>query len=720
MASGLAVVSLIVAWITLRRWETSLRIPEFQVGDGTFYNMLTKAIDENGGYLRNPLLGYPKDLTFFDYPLGADNLNLLLIRFISWFSPDFAITVNLWVLLTYPLCAVCAFIALRRLGVSLWSGAAAGLLYAFISYHFRSSGWLLLIGYYALPFAILLVVRLMNGVAIFSPATLSRRPRNWLTRRNVTTVATCAAIASTGLYLASFTLVLLAVGVATLLVQRKFRVAAGGLVAMFLIVFVIAINTSPTLLQRWSEGANTEVPVRFANESEIYGLTLMHMVLPPPFHNFGPAARVGATFREETSLKFAGEDGAYIGLVGNLGLALLVAVALIALTRGVSVSRRRRYGPLVICAATAFLFGTIGGGNGLFSILVHPALRGLGRISVVITFCGLAAIAFALDGVFARARARGNARWAYPLVLIGVVAIGLYDQTGNRLDAAHYEGAKKKWESEERFVTQIESRVQRGAAIYTLPEQQFPESAGPGAMSDYDSAIGYLHSDHLRWSYGAIRGREGKWLERLAGIGIEKKTRVLQRCGFAGIWMDGAGYADPATIRDQLTKASGNAPIVSEEGRRFFFPLAPLGADDDVPASERAAYCDRNVNPVYFVPGDGVSGPEADGVSYSRWLDRRGSFFLQNDLTGDRPVTSRITLINSASSEVTISIVGPDGSRKRAALPPGAETIVTQNLRLGSGRVRFSFTVEGATALMSDRRIVRASRIELEDPGLPR
>ena len=44
--------------------------------------------------------------------------------------------------------------------------------------------------------------------------------------------------------------------------------------------------------------------------------------------------------------------------------------------------------------------------------------------------------------------------------------------------------------------------------VFQLPFVGFPIDKGPGRMVPYDHVRGYLHTRTVKWSYGAISGRE--------------------------------------------------------------------------------------------------------------------------------------------------------------------------------------------------------------------
>ena len=597
ICAALALLSTAVAVVAMQLWAWSPTVPMGTSGDFTLAGMIVKGIQENGGYLENPRLGWPAGgLQLYDLPIGDDGLNLLLMRIIGWFTPNFAAIMWVFMLVTFPLVAVCGYIVMRRLGAARLTSFMVGLLYSFVTYHFRGQVFLLLIGYYVLPFGLLLAFRVFQGVPLFARRQGVKGLRGWLSRRTIATVATCVAIASTGLYIAAFAVVvILAAAIIQVITRSGRRVAVTGLVAIGMIVGMIGVNTSPSIVYRMQHGSNKEVAVRGNQESEIYGLTLTRLIFPPFTHRFGPARRAGEHYQASTALPLATELSGYIGIVGTIGLAGLTIFAFVGIVRGVSDVRRRRYGPLAAGAAIAFLFGVVGGLNTVFSYAVLPVLRGTGRITIVISFCALAAVAFALDGLRRRLVRRGVHAAVFPILVIAIMALGLYDQTGTALKPSYYRVIEADWNSMDRFVTRAEASVPRGTAVYTLPEQKFPESPGPGGLLDYDSGQGYLHSKELKWSYGAVRNRQGRWLLRMSGLGIKRKLEVVSACGFGALWLDRAGYPDPDGASAQVRGLVGVDPVRSEDGRREFYSLTGYNAQAQtrLPASERTALCNE-------------------------------------------------------------------------------------------------------------------------------
>src|SRR5262249_55490362 len=99
--------------------------------------------------------------------------------------------------------------------------------------------------------------------------------------------------------------------------------------------------------------------------------------------------------------------------------------------------------------------------------------------------------------------------------------------------------------------------------------------AGTHRLGDYELFRGYLHSHHLHWSYGAMRGREvDRWQAAVVQKPLPEQVEMLVLAGFRGIYLDRNGFADAgAALEAGLTSLLGSKPLVSENPRMVFFDL---------------------------------------------------------------------------------------------------------------------------------------------------
>ncbi len=229
---------------------------------------------------------------------------------------------------------------------------------------------------------------------------------------------------------------------------------------------------------------------------------------------------------------------------------------------------------LAVLTTAAVLIGTVGGDGSLVAFLVSPLFRCYNRISVYMAFLSLFAVALLLDDL--RGRLPGvtfsDAIWYAALAL--VVCVGIFDQTTPEF-VPPYQKTAPEFFSDDEFAKRIQANLPRGAMIFQLPLEPFPERGPVNKMRAWDLFKGYLHSNGLRWSYGVMTGRpEARWAERLADEPLDQAVKTFAFAGFSGIYIDRYGYADNAAgIESGLEGVLHESPLVSIDGRLLFFDL---------------------------------------------------------------------------------------------------------------------------------------------------
>ena len=106
--------------------------------------------------------------------------------------------------------------------------------------------------------------------------------------------------------------------------------------------------------------------------------------------------------------------------------------------------------------------------------------------------------------------------------------------------------------------------------IYELPFGPFPES-----IDDYVLVRPYLHSHSLRWSYPAMRGREGgRWAHDTAALDPADLLSIVRQSGFAGILIDRDLYRDRGAAIESRLAAMLGRPRVSRDSNLVFFRVS--------------------------------------------------------------------------------------------------------------------------------------------------
>jgi len=674
--------ALVAACYALRLWSSYLHVPFAVQGDVNFTLVVAKDLIEPGWYLGNDNLAAPSGQELYDFAAFAgDSLHMVSLKLLGLFSDDVAAVTNAYYVLTFPLTAGAAYVALRAVRASRPSSALCGLLFATLPYHFlRGEQHLFFSGYFAVPVAAFLVLSVMVGPPLLRRRAGPGRGPAWLSARTALTLACCLVVVGGSAYYATFALMLLVFATILTALQRDRARVAQGVLVTGVLLSMLALMLSPNILYRLAEGANPVVGKRIPQESEIYSFTLTQLVLPIPGHRAGVLADLAERYASTTVVP--GEGSAHLGALATVGLLTGLALVL----TGLGLTRRRRWsltGAASVMAVLTVLVGTTGGFSALASYILTPQIRGWNRISVFTAFFSLVILALLLDAVRKRlgeSRVR-NAGW---LVGVAVLAVaGVLDQTTSAF-APDYAAARREWSNDARFVGEIDRRLPPRAMVFQLPYMPFPESLPVGGVADYDLARGYLHSADLRWSYGAMKGRPEDFSEELSQQPTPRLLMSVAASGFQGLWIDRAGYADRGAGLEQAVGETTTATaLASENGRLSFFDLRGYAARlrARYPSSALAAVRRAALQPVERW-GTGFYAPEGTGTSMWRWMASVGTLALKNTGPDHRAVVIEADVRTNGPAQLVVALADgrivrlrtsskPTPLRLRLVLPPG-------------------------------------------------
>ena len=671
------------AYLALELWRARLSVPfrYAQIDDTKFYFSLVKGMIEHGWYQHNPSLGAPFGQALYDFPQGGDNLNFLLIKAITAFAGSYALVTNLFFLLTFPLTALAAYHAFRRLRVGAAAATVCAVLFALLPFHFyRHESQVLLSAYFAVPLGAYLFLALFGDEPLFG---------RWASRRTLSTLATCVVVGSAGLYYAVFAVWLLLGGaLVAIIAGRDRRVALAGVAAGAVIVAALMVNLAPSLLYSARHGGNPAI-VRAPVESEQLGLRLSNLVLPVRGHRLPPLADVNAQYAAETNPGYCESCNETLGLVGAAGFVLLGLLALAAIAgaaAGPQREWRRALHPAALGVALAFAIGTTGGVSALIAFLLTPDVRGWNRISLFIAFFSLLPIGLLLDRA-RRWRGRRGRRLA-GLLLVVVLGGGGLDETSNYF-VVDYKTSAREYQSDRAFGRVIQAHVPRGSSIFELPYVPFPEGyhlagAPPSTAfsTSYDLLRPYLSTTGLYWSFGAMKGRPADWQGALAAKPLDVAVAAAAASGFAAIYVDPHGYNDPALAHQvgvRLTELLGAPPLASPRRDAWLFDLRRYGrrlarrVGPAVLAAARAAT---------LAPLRTACGATPDTI------------LLRNPGGRPRPAVLSAALLAPLPGGVRLRIVFPDGSRERRTTA-GAAIQLHRRLLVAPGQSKVRVEIVG-------------------------
>ncbi len=660
--SGAAVLSIAILFVVFKLWKADLRVPFSYSGDALIYSMVIKGTVEHGWYLRNDSVGAPTGLRMHDYPF-PDSFNFLLIKLLSLTRAEYGWVLNVFFLLTFPLTTLCSMFAFRQFKLSALSAVVWSLLYTFIPSHFfRGQSHLFLATYYTVPLAVTVALWISTG-ALFSDG--SKTKKHWLglnlrSRKLLISIIVCLLVSSVGfVYYAFFSCFFILIAGVTAAYAR------GSIRHLLLAVFLVAVvfggllaNLAPNLIYLYEHG-EVNVTQRSPAEAEVYALKLAPMLLPISGHRLSRLAALTEKYAVSTSSNESG--AAALGLFGSVGFLVLLSWLFFIKPDASNLGSDGVFAilnHLSIMNAAAVLLATLGGFSSLFALLISPQIRTYNRISIYIAFFSLLAAALLLEKFF-RNRATSLPQALFPGLLALILVVGVLDQTSKRF-VPTYESNKAEFRNDAEFVSSIAHLAPAGAMIFQLPYVPFPEQPAVNRMTDYSLFKGYLHSQNLRWSYGAMKGREGDlWLKHVSAQPVDQMLEAISVAGFKGIYIDRFGYQDEgAEIETKLKDMIGKAPLVSSNKRLVYFDLTEFS--DQIMGryspDKWALKRDLIMQPLVLAWGGGFSGLEGTVENNWRWCSSAGELNITNPSQQVRKILVEMQLFSGFEEPANIRV----------------------------------------------------------------
>ena len=718
-ASGAALVTLI-ACLEFQVWNGGLATPITYFGDGLYYAGITKSIIDHGWYFTDSSLGAPLGHVVYDYPLGYDNLHLLVIRGLASISSNPFVVNNVFLYLTFPAVFLTSWYVLRRFGFSKPVAWVIAVVYAILPYHFwRADLHLMLSAYYAVPLAALLLYEFTGAPTTQREASKRLSTGSWQARAGHLLRSRWfwipVILGSTGVYYAVFFVFLgIAAGGLTALRDRDVRRLALPIICSVVVGAVLVINNAPTLLYSVRHGSNSGAVERYLGESDIYGLEISNLVLPIRNHRFPLFRDIKETLTEDSVSPVGDTEYQGIGLIPSLGLVVSIGSVLMGITKrrredGWSVFRRTS-GELNLLA---ILLATVGGISLILGLLGFTSLRAYARISVFIAFFSLIALGALCESWLARRkhspRRATNYMAVTVVVSLGICAIAAFDQTPNLplFPGQSRDQVEARLSSDRVFAQGIERRLGPGAMVFELPLMKYPEeavtlSARQVAYQTDELVKPSLFTSRLRWSWGAMKGRPEDLTPSFVGRPLEQLLPDVAALGFDGIYVDRRGFADHGDeIESKLSWIlDGQLPIVSRDRDLLFFDLRPYRQNYEAATPEGVLTAQRSaaLNPLRLHWGSGFRRafgngfyPALDGVTYGRWAENDAVLDVTNPLQATRRLMLHFGANPADMQPATLEVLTPRGIQ-RFSLP--SSTAPTLDLSVPPGKTRLTFRID--------------------------
>ncbi len=530
-------------------------------GDGTFGIALVKSIQENGflGIWFNSRIGAPETATLIDYPV-LGNMMALILWVISWFTSSTPRIMYIYLIVTFILDGVSMSLLLRKIKINKETAFVISSLFAFAPYHFyRYLGHSSLINYMFVPIAIYLALNILG---------ILKDEKKWK-------VVICAVLLGLGYgYYYAFGLILLAVAylVRFIKLEKKEEIVK----QLWVIVAVLAtvfITLMPQIIYSIVNGNNAEVGRRMFYEQEIYGLKIINLLLPVSYSRIEALRNFTASYSSSGAPLVNENVTASLGFIGSFGFILLCLALIVSLTKK-GKCEGKEWELIDFLSLTTLVFvlmGVIGGFGEIFNWAITSQIRCYNRSSIFITALSLMMMAILMNKVECKKKSLSI------ILCIFVLGVGCFDQINIYTANWQESGIKPSQKMYESFFTEVENSLDTGAMVYQLPYLDFPEAGAINGVSDYKHFVAYLFTDDLRWSYGAVRGRNLVAKELNIDDGMSYKfLSGLKKVGFQAVYIDLDGYADGGEQILAFYNALGIVPIVSEDGKLYVYDISKL------------------------------------------------------------------------------------------------------------------------------------------------
>jgi phosphoglycerol transferase len=177
-----------------------------------FYQLVVKGTLDHGWLLDNSSLGAPEGLNLRDVPTSDHNFYFLLLRLIGFLTADYALVLNLFFALSFPLTVISSLAVWRHFGLSWLPAILGSLLYTFLPFHFmRGQHHLFLSAYYVVPLTVLVVLWVCSEKLWREGQEQGWLRTNLRDHKFIISLLICVLVASTGTYYAFFACFLLLV-----------------------------------------------------------------------------------------------------------------------------------------------------------------------------------------------------------------------------------------------------------------------------------------------------------------------------------------------------------------------------------------------------------------------------------------------------------------------------------------------------------------------------
>ncbi len=584
-------------------WEINIfKVPFVYGGDGLTGLAASKMmITEDKLFFESDRLGAPFGYAAYD---GAQSTYLpnYVKKAVTIISSNWIFVTNFSYLSGFVIISCVSLAVLKKLGIDRRVAVILSILYSCLPYHFlRGEAHYSLSLYLPVPIAVYYIVQHMQG-------NILSKSRNYLNWNNIKYLMAMIIIGIGGLYYAFFTCFFICVAAVYILInEKKIQRLMEPLLSIVIITGSVVIGYIPTIVYKLKFGENPEGIIRAIGEIDLYGLKFSQLIMPITNHRIDFLADFKRQYNKNYVVNE--NDMVSLGLIFTIGFLVL----LLYIWKKDRVHKKSYLHEVSCLNLAALLYATVGGAISIQGVF-FSMLRAGNRISIFIAFFSCICMGVLLSNFIQEKISCSK----YLYLLLGCIFIvGIFDCT--QKSYVNKEKIITLVNSDQKFIEKIEEMEEEGM-ILQLPLMKYPENGNIVYMGDYAHMIGYLYSDHLKWSYGVYKGRNGSnLLDELETENLSAFEMALTaaRMGYKGIYINRDGYLkeDLNKLENGLRFALKCEPVKSSLEDKVYFSLKDFAKQHAIATD----YCSLE-----FV--DGVYDQEENAEFMWRWVDQKSQF----------------------------------------------------------------------------------------------
>jgi hypothetical protein len=517
--------------------------------DFIFEMSIAKLITKEGLTYCSQYVGYPHIETncFSDRPWNNSFFSFLTIRFFALFSKSPFTTFYCYLFFSVFLITISTNFVFRKIGISKFNAVLLSVLFSITNNRIAYLGILSVGNYFIIPFAILMSFWVINGKLVFIKTDKNGQAKISPNKYFYYSLIISFFASTSSAYYGYACIVLLALsGFIFFIGNTKSYQLLFSIISSLFIFVVIAILINSSALIFWMEHGFIGSSVRLASESIYHEMAIAPLILPIEDHVIKAFGEFSVEFKKAFFIAGGEKTFHQLGLFASIGFCSLLVFSLSSLFLihknnlkyrfyGLEFTKEKYYVLSVLASLNLLLIVFFcSGGFYLFLHFYFSQIRATARLNVIFIFLALTFFGIIFDQLISQKKIFKKTIFTKIFIVI-ICSLALIDAIGGPTRISNnFANYKKNYESHKAFVENIEQSLPVGSKIFMMPIKGFPEVS----FDDYQSTIGYIFSEELKFSYPSAKYRKSHlWQREVANLQFQDFVKEIRKKDFTGIWI---------------------------------------------------------------------------------------------------------------------------------------------------------------------------------------